>query len=46
MAETQIVVRKIPVLLWQQLKAQAALEGRTLQELVATAIEQYLKRAA
>jgi hypothetical protein len=41
----QIVVRKMPTALWQQLKIQAAIEGSTLQATIEKAIEQYLKSA-
>ncbi len=45
MDEKQIVVRRIPVELWRRLKVKAAAEGRTLQELVAAAIQRYLEGA-
>ncbi len=43
MEEKQIVVRRVPVALWKRLKIRAVEEGRTLQELVAVAIERYLE---
>lgn len=46
MERKQVVVRKVPVDLWQQLKVQAAKEGRPLQELIESALKQYLEQAA
>ncbi len=45
MAEKTVMVKRFPVELWQRLKAQAALEGRTLQDVVAAAIQRYLDAA-
>ncbi len=39
-------VKRMPAELWQRLKSQAALEGRTIQDVIATAIQQYLDKAA
>ncbi len=44
--EKTVHVKRFPAALWQRLKAQAALEGRTMQEVVAAAIQHYLDRAA
>jgi predicted DNA-binding protein len=45
--ETKIItIREMPVALWRRLKAQAAVEGKTLQEVIADAIERYLDAAA
>lgn len=45
-AETkQIVVPKMPVDLWRQLKVRAAADDSTLQATLAKAIQHYLKSA-
>ncbi len=46
MTEKTIMVKRVPAELWQRLKSQAALEGRTLQDVIAAAIQQYLDKAA
>ncbi len=45
-SEKTVHVKRFPAALWQRLKAQAALEGRTMQEVVAAAIQHYLDKAA
>jgi hypothetical protein len=46
MAVKTIMVKRMPVVLWQRLKAQAALEGRTLQDITSSAIKEYLDAAS
>ena len=46
MEEIQIVVRKVPAPLWKQFKIQAAVEGKTIQDLFSIALRQYLDKAA
>jgi predicted DNA-binding protein len=41
-----VVMKRFPAELWQRVKSQAALEGRTLQDVVAEAIQQYLDKSA
>ena len=42
----QVVVQKMSVELWRQLKVRAAVEQSTIQHTLAKAIEQYLKQTA
>lgn len=46
MDTTQIVVRKVPVELWKQLKIRAVKDNLTLQDALVKAIQTYLQRAA
>ena len=46
MSTMQIVVRKIPIDLWKQLKIRAVEDNLTLQDALVKAIETYLQRAA
>jgi predicted DNA-binding protein len=46
MDKKTILVRHMPVSLWQRLKAQAAVEGRLMHQIVAEAIQQYLDKPA
>lgn len=41
----QVIIHKMPVWLWQQLKIVAATEGKTLQVAATEAIERYVKTA-
>jgi hypothetical protein len=43
--EKSIVVKRIPIELWKRLKIKAVTEDRTIQAVVADAIQRYLESA-